>query len=251
MSSLDAFAMPTGDLTDETEEVEAPVIGFVTQSPHNFFNVVSSFDAEESPIEDTPIKITRSGKGNSTSYLITGYQDQPVDYGGLIECIDGISYLTEDEREELIEAVEETDDDREALLTIGAFLLDKRLEELADDERYDKLAAGVTETLNKWGGKSKKEDKPKRERPARRSQRRAAEAEESDAEAEVPAAGDAEPEPAEEKPKPKRRTRKAAEPKAEAKPKRAARGKQGNDDAMAKLNSLRERAAAKKAAATA
>jgi hypothetical protein len=246
-----------GELTTETEEVEAPVIGFITQSPHNFFNVVSSYDANEAPIEETPVKITRVGADNSTVYTVDGYPDQEIDLEGLIECVDGISYLGDD-LDSLVEDIADLEY-AEAAQVIGAFLLDKRLEELADPERYDSLFEGVDESLDKFGSKKKGKDS-KRERPARRSQRRGRSeeaeepAEEPEAEAEAPAEAE----------KPKRRSRKPKEPEAEVeaggdepeeeapKPKRStARGKQADPKAMTKLEELRERSAQRKAKATA
>lgn len=250
-----------GELTQETEEVEAPVIGFITQSPHNFFNVVSSYDANEAPIEETPVKITRVGADNSTVYTVDGYPDQEIDLAGLIECVDGISYLGDD-LDDLLDQISDLDD-AEAAQVIGAFLLDKRLEELADPERYDKLFEGVDESLDKFGSKKKKsKSESKRERPARRSQRRGRNAEEEEpadepeAEAEEPAE--------EEKPQRRSRTRKPKEepvaeeseggdePEEEApKPKRSARGKQADPKAMTKLEELRQRSQQRKAKATA
>jgi hypothetical protein len=254
-----------GELTNETEEVEAPVIGFITQSPHNFFNVVSSYDANEAPIEETPVKITRVGGDNSTVYTVDGYPDQEIDLGGLIECVDGISYLGDD-LDDLVDQISDLED-AEAAQVIGAFLLDKRLEELADPDRYDDLFDGVTESLDKFGSKKKKskdKDSSKRERPARRSQRRSRSEEAAESAEEPEVEAEAEEPAEEEKPKRRSRTRKAAEePEAEAesggdepeeapKPKRsAARGKQADPKAMSKLEELRQRSAERKAKATA
>jgi hypothetical protein len=250
-----------GELTQETEEVEAPVIGFITQSPHNFFNVVSSYDANEAPIEETPVKITRVGADNSTVYTVDGYPDQEIDLSGLIECVDGISYLGDD-LDDLVDEISDLEDN-EAAQVIGAFLLDKRLEELADPERYDNLFEGVDESLDKFGSKKKKskDKESKRERPARRSQRRGRSEEPAEEPAEEPEAEAEEP-AEEEKPK-QRRTRKPKEPEAEAetggdepeeapKPKRStARGKQADPKAMTKLEELRQRSQQRKAKATA
>jgi hypothetical protein len=191
-----------GDLTEETEEVTTPVVGFVTQSPHNFFNLVTSFDQQNAPIEETAIKVSRL---DSKTYKIDGYEDQTVDLTDLIDYIEGISYLSEEDLDELLNRIDESESAQDAALAIGALLLDVRLNELADSERYDELFEGIDEPFRKFGGGGKKTAKkaaPKRDRPARRSQRRSASTEESgDSEATEPVAGD----------KPARRSRTAKE----------------------------------------
>jgi hypothetical protein len=243
-----------GDLTDETEEVVSPIIGFITQSPHNFFNLVQSFDAKEYPIEDTAVKISRVDK---TTYTMDGYIGQEIDLSNLIDYIDGVSWLGED-LDDLLAQVDAAETDEEAAALIGAFFLDKRLAELVDEDRYKELYEGLDAPFRKFGGDkkdSKKKDRPKRERPARRSQRRTAEPEpEAESSPEPEAEAEA---PAEEKPKQRRqRARKPAEPKPEPeaeapaedeKPKPSAR-KSGGEDKLAKL---RERAAKRKAGAAA
>lgn len=228
-----------GELTDEEEEVTAPSVGFVAQSPHNFFNLVTSFDNDTAPIEETALRVKRLDKN---TYDIEGYPDQEIDLSALLDHIDGLSYLG-NEVDDLIEAVDLADSDQEAALVIGSFLLDKRLDELADRDRYDKLFEGITEPF-RYGTKtsSKSDAKPKKERPARRSQRRSAETEaatpgdEPGAEAPVP------DEPVEEKPK-RARTRKPAAKKVES--------KQENPATLSKLDELRQRQEKRKAAATA
>lgn len=168
------------NLTDETEEVTAPVVGFVVQSPHNFFNVVQSYDAGELPIHETPVKITRvGGKGsNSTTYRLDGYE-MDVDLTNLFDNVEFISYLGEDAGD-LLTALEEfdvTDETQrtEATQLIGGFMLDKRLEELCDKDRYDQIAGQVTATLDRWGGgKGGNKKEPAKPAPKRASQRKAA-----------------------------------------------------------------------------
>lgn len=245
-----------GELTDETETVEAPVIGFVQQSPHNFFNLITSFDSDTAPIEDTALKIKRI---DSKTYTVEGFEDQPVDLTDLIETIDNLSYLGDDV-DELVEAVDATEDDREAGLVIGTLLLDKYLEELCDSERYDALFEGITEPFRfgkKDKGKKDGEKKSRRERPARRSQRRSQQ-EDPEPETQDEPEAEAAPEPEE---KPARRSRRKAEPQAEEpqespeepaeEQEKPARRSRGNSDAAAKLEGLRERAAARRAQAAA
>lgn len=194
-----------GELTDEYEDVVAPEVGILHQSPNNFFNVVTSFDESEAPVEETAVKITRVGNDTNTVYTIAGYVDQQIDLSPLLDNVDSIYYLRDD-IEDILEAVDEATSDVEAAQIIGAALLDKRLDELVDEERYDELYDGIDSTLDKFGGKKKgKKERPKRERPARRSQRRS-QSEDSD-EAPADEAPEAEVEAeVEEKPK-ARRTR--------------------------------------------
>ena len=239
-----------GELTDDTEEVEAPAIGFITQSPSNFFNVVTSFDSNTAPIEDTAVRITRVGKDTSTVYTIDGFEDMEIDLAGLVDCVEGISYLTEDEREALLDEIE-SKDDAEAGQIIGAALLDKRLAELIDRDRYDELYEGIDSTLDKFGGKKKgkKGGGERKERSTRRSQRRSRQTDDEPQEADSAPEAEADDAPAEE-PKPRRsRARKPkdeapAESGADEKP--ARRGKQADPKALNKLDELRARQAQRK-----
>lgn len=201
-----------GEVTDETEEVTAPCVGYIAQSPNNFFKPLSYFDANESPITTTALKITRIGKDTSTSYQFTGFDEVPIDLSGLVEYIDGISYLN-DEMDDLVEEIADLDLS-EAALVIGSKLLDKREEELLDDERYQELLAGVTESMDTFGSKKKKAKGKKKDEPVKRTRRSPAKAAKAEPEAEAPADDPDEPatdpEPTEEV-KPARKTRKAAE----------------------------------------
>jgi hypothetical protein len=143
-----------GDLTDDTEEVTAPAYGFIQESASNFGAVLGSHDATEFPIEEWPIKIQRIGKKTDTKYTVTGYEDMAVDFTPFVENLDGITYLS-DQMDELTAAVEGLDP-LEAARAVGSVLLEARLNELADEERYEKLASGVTETLDRFGNKKKK-----------------------------------------------------------------------------------------------
>lgn len=229
-----------GELTEETETVTTPVIGFVTQSPHNFFNLVTSVDAKDGPIESTPMSIERVDKN---TYNARAFVDQDVDLGDLIEYIDGVSWLGDD-LDALLDEIEKTEDDQEAALIIGQFFLEKRLDELCDRARYDELYEGIDKPF-KYGTKAKKEDKKssRRERPARRTQRRSSESEPETTD-EAPEATDEAP-AEEEKPKRTRRTKKET-PAAEAEEKPKGRARQGSAESTKKLEELRARAAARK-----
>ena len=211
-----------GDLTDETEEVTAPVVGIITQSNYNFYNVVTSFDANDAPIEQCPVKITRVGKDAGTTYSIQGYPDLDVDLTEFVDNIEGISYLN-DEMDEVLTELVTLETNEEVALFIGESILAKRLDELVDEDRYNKIYDTIDESLDRFGNKGKKKGKTKAtKKPARRSQKRTADAEET---------GETE-----EKPKPKRAPR--------AKP----ATKQEDPDAVSKLAQLREKQKARAAA---
>lgn len=154
------------ELTDETETVTAPAFGFIQESASNFGAVLGSHDASEFPIQDWAIKVQRIGKGTDTKYTVTGYEDIPIDRAPFIEHLEGISYLS-DVMDDLKTGVDGLDDDA-ALLAVGSVLLEARLNELADDERYERLADGVTETLDRFGAKKKKAGGAKKAKPAQR-----------------------------------------------------------------------------------
>lgn len=160
-----------GEATDETEEVTAPAVGYVAQSPNNFFNQISNYDANEAPVTATALKVTRIGKDKTTVYQIVGYDELPIDLSNLVGYVDGISYLG-DELDPLLEEMENLSPE-EAALAIGKKLLDLREEELIDDERYQELLDGVTESMDKFGNK-KKSKKEKKEAPRSRAAARRA-----------------------------------------------------------------------------
>lgn len=127
------------------EEVEVPVIGMVVQSPRNFFGWVGSFDESTAPIEDTPVEITRRGKDASTQYDFTPYLDQPIDYTNLVNLAGNISYLKDEDWDF------DSDDNKAKALAIGNTILEKRLTELCDKERYERLVSPIDYLEDKWG----------------------------------------------------------------------------------------------------
>lgn len=204
-----------GEPTDEIEEITIPSIGVIIQSPNNFGNQLTSFDANEAPLHECAVKVTRVGSGTDTAYSVQGYPDQEIDLSNLVEFVDGISYFG-DRKDEVLESIAELSDE-DAALEVGAVLLDLYIDELGDEDRYDHLFEGITENA-KYGKKEKKDNKKRTRdsvRPSRPSQRKAAQ--------EEPEA-DSDPEPVA---KPKTRTKKAA-------------------PATDRMQELRERAAAKR-----
>jgi hypothetical protein len=213
-----------GKPTDKKETVEAPIVGFVTQSPHNFFNLISSTDAKDGPIEYTPLRIARVDKN---TYKVDPFLDQPVDLANLLDLFDNLSYIPDDDKEDLITLVDQAETDHDAAMVLGDYLLNRRLEELVDRERYDKLFKNIDSPF-RYGTKGKSDKSSskassRRERPARSSQRRGREAEPEAEPQETPdsvTAEDNAQEPVAEEPKPRRGRRakpaEDAEPKAEA-----------------------------------
>ena len=187
------------EATDETEEVTAPAVGYVAQSPNNFFNQISNYDANEAPITETALKIVRIGKDKTTSYQIIGYDELPIDLTNLVEYVEGISYLGDD-LDGLLEEIEGLETAEEQALAIGRTLLEKREEELIDDDRYQELLEGVTESMDKFGNKKKKGGKKEEEAPRSRaaSRRSKAKAEEPEDDGDDPDEPKTDPEPAEE-----------------------------------------------------
>lgn len=176
---------------DGTETVTAPVIGIVTQSQGNFFNILVSNDESEAPIRELPLKIKRIGGDGKTVYNMTPYVDMPVDLSDLLDNLDGISYLSRDENtwDELqslleqvpdlvSEAIEEnvdlSEDDRprleaaESAHIVAVALLEKYLNELADADRFNDVNSKVEKVIDKFdkGGNSK-QSRP--DRPSQRS----------------------------------------------------------------------------------
>lgn len=212
-----------GEATDDLETVVAPLVGFVQGSPHTLFQAISAYD-QDLPLEAWPVKIKKIGSGTTQSFSVTGFEDVSVNLDDLLE-IDGITYLDEDERDEVFEFApgeDITDEDYDdALLAyaaeIGAKMLSKRLEELADKDRYDSLLKGITASLDKFGGK-KGSKKSAAKRPATRTARRTSpKATESEVETESVAEEATEDAP-EEKPKRTRATRKPAAKKVDPEP---------------------------------
>lgn len=158
-----------GELTDQYVSVAAPEIAFICASPWNFFNVLTSYDETEAPIEETPVKVTRVGGDQNTIYRIDGYPElNEIDLSPLINNIDNVNYLYS-EVQDIVNNIEGLSDLSAAQL-IGSVMLDKRLNELADKDRYDRLFDGITESLDRFGGKKRNGGAPAR--VARPTQRR-------------------------------------------------------------------------------
>ena len=151
----------------EKEEVTVPVIGLVAQSPYNFFNQLRSFDASEAAIHSTPVKITRLGKKENVTYQITGYDTITPDLTNLFDYIENLSYLG-DAPDELLEILDKAEEDPIAATTaIGEHLLNKRVDELADNDTYLEILGKITKPARFQDKKDEKVTK----RPSQRRSR--------------------------------------------------------------------------------
>lgn len=215
-----------GEVTDDLETVIAPQVGFVEGSPHTLFQSINAYDANDFPIEAYAVRIRKNGSGTTQSFSVTGFEDVDVNLEELLE-IDGITYLDEDERDEIFKLApdeDSTDEEfeqgmREYALAIGSAMLDKRLDELSDRDRYDGLLKGITASLDKFGAGKKSGSKKASSTRAPRATRSGARRSRTTTE-EAPREPEATPEPEATEEKPPRRTRapRKATPKAEAAP---------------------------------
>lgn len=155
---------------DELEEVTQPEIGVITQASANFWKPLCTFDTEYESIHDIAFRIVRNGGDANTSYTLDPMRDKPVDLSGILEYIDGVTYLTtRDDFDEVIAEAEAADDDLAAAMVIADALLWARLRELADKERYDALVKPIEHLEQKFGKKKKatKKAEPRKARPRR------------------------------------------------------------------------------------
>lgn len=154
-----------GELTEERETVQAPVVGLVAQSPFNFFNQLRSFDATEASIHTTPVKVTRLGKKENVTYNIVGYDTVELNLDGLLDNIENLSYVQD--AEVVLEGIAKATTNDEATVAVGDYILYRRLEELADEDGYNSILHSITKPA-----KFQDEKTDKTERKAKPSQRR-------------------------------------------------------------------------------
>lgn len=171
-----------GELTDDTEEITVPIYGFINGAANNFGAALASVDATEMEVHTGAIKVMRVGKDKNTQYQMKGFPDIEVDLTALVEGLEYINYLTQEERDELIQNTADLPGNEDIAAELGRVLLEKRLNEIADQEHYDEVLAAVRER-NEWlnpfdkeGAKkfaARKSGEPveEAERPRRTSQR--------------------------------------------------------------------------------
>jgi hypothetical protein len=153
--------------TDEgTETITAPVVGIISQKASNFYGFFKSYAESDGPIETQAFGVRRRNFDKNTTYDFQDFLEADIDLSGLIQNIEGVSYLKK-HMEDLKAELHNADSDEEAAAVIGATLLEARLDELADNDRYKELTSHIEKITPKFG----KKDDDKKERPARQSQR--------------------------------------------------------------------------------
>lgn len=161
---------------DGEEEITYPLIGLISQSSQLMWSHLASLDESQGPLEDLPLEIIRHipGEKSNTYYDFIPFVDIPVDYSAVSEYIDGISYLTNDLKELLVEFDSIGDDNLKLAQAVARTLFNKRIEELADANRYAELVGDLEELpAPPWGGGSKtKKATKKASRPSRPTQRK-------------------------------------------------------------------------------
>jgi hypothetical protein len=156
-----------GKATDETEDLEGPVIGLIAQSPFNFFNQLRDYDASTASIHTTPLKIKRLGK-KDVSYTFTGYNTITPDVSNLLDFVDTIPYVQGEDRLALLDLVDDAPDSEAACVAIGNFILDLKIDELGDEENYQELYEAITKpSIFPPKSKGKSDSKSTRTRTAR------------------------------------------------------------------------------------
>lgn len=191
---LKGFVVKTDTYTRKTdngeEEVTQPVVGICTASALTVWGPLGSLDQSQGPLIEVPLEITRRGKDQNTRYDVIPFLEKPVDLSPLVDYLDGISYLSSDEDyDDLVNAVEAATGETEQAIIIADAMLNKRLTELADGERYEELVSPLQleDMPKKFGSAGKKTAAKAPSRPARPSRptRREAVAEDAPAEAEA------------------------------------------------------------------
>lgn len=135
-----------GDVT-----VTAPKIGLITQSSHLFWGWVASFEENNAPIVETPLQVTRRGKETNTRYDFIAFEEKPVDFSNLLDNIEGITYLN-GMRDEVMTSIASSKSDLDSAIVVGRAMLEHRLEELGDWDRYKELITPIQELNLRFGG---------------------------------------------------------------------------------------------------
>lgn len=151
-------------------DVTAPIIGLCVQSAQLMWGPLNNLYHQLGDLVDIPLSITRHGAKTNTRYDAIPFMEKPVDLTPLIDYVDGINYIGDD-LPELILAIEAADSDVAKAQVIADFLLTKRINELADAERYEDLVSTLTledMPTNAWGRKAPaKTPAPRRSAPRR------------------------------------------------------------------------------------
>ena len=148
------FSVKTDTFTRKTDggtdEVGQPAIGLIIQSAFPVCSPLGSLDESQGPLSELPIEVTRRGKDVNSRYDFVPYMDLPVDLSNLFENLDGITYIGDE-----LEGVKSdiiAKGDIEAAQLVGQILVDKRLSELSDKDRYEELVTPIEHIEQRFGG---------------------------------------------------------------------------------------------------
>ena len=182
------FTVKTREYTKRTEDgdeeqVTTSNIGLIVQSSNLLWKSLDSLDKTQGPLEDLPLQIIREGMDKTTNYTVIPFP-VPVDLSGILDNLDGLSYLRAHKDAILaeVDSLDEGDDfSLRASQVVARYLLDTRLEELADEDRYNELTSGIRYLPPPFSGGQPKfapahesASEATSKRPARKSQRQAA-----------------------------------------------------------------------------
>ena len=160
--------------TDDGEvEVTAPAIGFCVQSPITLWGTIDSAHKSLGDLTEVPLLITRRGKDQNTRYDLIPFQEKPVDLSPVIDHVDGISYISEEDLPGLLAEMDAAENEVACAQVVADYLLLKRLNELADGDRYKQLVSPLKlENMpNNPYGKKNKQATRRPARPERAPQR--------------------------------------------------------------------------------
>jgi hypothetical protein len=153
-----SFSVKTDSFTRKTEsgteDVSQPAIGLIVQSAFLVWSPLGSLDESQGPLSELPVEVTRRGRDVNSRYDFVPYMDMPVDLSGLFENLDGITYIGDELSEVKDDIISKGD--IEAAQLVGQILLDKRLGELSDKDRYEELVSPIEHIEQRFGGGNRK-----------------------------------------------------------------------------------------------
>jgi hypothetical protein len=149
-----SFSVKTDTFTRKTddgnEEVGQPAIGLIIQSAALVWSPLGSIDESQGPLCELPIEVTRRGKDINSRYDFVQFPNMEVDLSGLFDNLDGITYISDELNEVKSDLIAKGD--IEAAQMVGQILVDKRLNELSDKDRYEELVGPIQHIEQRFGG---------------------------------------------------------------------------------------------------
>lgn len=184
------FTVKTEEYTRRTddgeEDVEGPKIGLIALWGGYLWRDLTAIDESKGPIHEVPVEITRTGSGLDTDYTVVDFADLPIDLTPMLENIEGIGYL-QDDMDDVLAAIEAESSEEGAAQAVARVMFEKRLDELADLDRYENIVENLDESQIKTWGDSPKAKKGKgkaKKRPTRPSSRKTKKEEEPEPDSE-------------------------------------------------------------------